>query len=349
VHGRRVFVVAELALALMLAVGAGLMLRSLQTLLATESGVQADAVATLELTLPSATYGTEARRRAFYDDVFERLRTTPGVQTVAAVNELPLRGRPSISISVGIEGSAPVAPEDMVMAQMLHASSDYFRTLGIPMLRGRGFTIPADSTRPEVIINETLARTLWPGRDPVGQRLTSMYPDGRPGPEVVAVVGDVKAGSLESEVGGQMYYPVEESMPSNAALLVRGTPEPRVLAARLREAVRAVDPAQAVYNVRPMSEVITGALAPRRANTVLITAFGLIAVALAAVGVYGVIAYGVARRTREIGIRVALGARRENVLALVAREGIALAVVGVLLGLAARGRCGRCSRACSTA
>ncbi|HEU4628503.1 MAG TPA: ABC transporter permease [Gemmatimonadaceae bacterium] len=333
-RARRVFVVAELALALMLAVGAGLMLRSLQTLLASDSGVEAESVATLELTLPRTMYETPAARQQFFEQVMHRLRATPGVQSAAWVNELPLRGKSSISISVQPEGRPPQDPRDMIMAQLLYASADYFETLGISVLRGRGFTIPVDSTRPEVIINETLARQLWPGENPIGQRLSSIYPDGRPGPTVVAIVGDVKAVSLESDAQGQMYYPIDDSPPSNGAILVRGTLEPRVLAARLHDAVRAVNPAQAVYNVRPMTEVIAGAIAPRRANTLLITAFGLVAVALAAVGVYGVIAYGITRRTREIGIRMALGARSGDVLALVLREGVALALLGVAIGLA---------------
>jgi len=255
------------------------------------------------------------------------------VQAAAVVNELPLRGKGSISISVTAEGGPPVEPDEMRFAQLLHASPDYFRTLGIPLKRGRHFTVPADSTRPEVIINEALARTLWPDIDPVGQRLSGLYP-GAVGPTVVGVVGNVRAVSLESEERGQMYYPIDVSPPNNAAILARGTLEPRALAARLQAAVRAVDPSQAVYNVRPMEEVIAGAIAPRRANTLLITLFGLVAVGLAAVGVYGVIAYGISRRTREIGIRVALGARRGDVLALVVREGVALAVVGVALGVA---------------
>jgi predicted permease len=331
---RRAFVVAELAMALMLAVGAGLMLRSFQALLATDAGVDAESVATLELTLTRASQPTPAARRDFYERVFARLRRTPGVQAAAVVNELPLRGKSSISISVRPEGAPPEDPEKMRFAQLVHASADYFRTLGIPLRRGRGFALPADSARPEVIVNETLARTLWPGEDPIGRRLSSMFPDGRPGPVVVGVVGDVKAGSLASALTGQMYYPAEESPPTNAALVVRGTLPPRVLAARLAQAVRAVDPAQPVYNVRPMEEVISRAIAPQRASTLLITVFGLVALALAAVGVYGVVAYGVVRRTREVGIRVALGARPGAVPSLFLREGVALAAAGVALGLA---------------
>ena len=331
---RRVFVVAELALALMLAVGAGLMLRSLQALLTSDAGVRAEAVATLELTLPKAAYATSAARRAFFDRVTERLRGMPGVQSAAVVNELPLRGKPSISISVHVDGRPPAdSPDEMPFAQLLHTSNDYFRTLGIPLVRGRLFTVPYDTARPEVIINEALAEALWPGEDPIGQRLSGMHPGAR-GPEVIAVVGNVRAGSLESDEAGQMYYSSDAAPPISAAILARGTLEPRVLARRVEQAVRQVDPTQAVYNVRPMAEVISVAIAPRRANTTLITVFGLVAVALAAVGVYGVIAYGISRRTREIGIRMALGARRGDVLSLVVREGLVLAVLGIALGLA---------------
>jgi predicted permease len=335
-HGartRRLFVVAELALALMLAVGAGLMLRSLQTLLDTGGGVDAASVATLELTLPSASYDSPERRRAFFDAVVGRLRATPGVQSAAVVNELPLRGQSSIAVSVRAEGQpAPANPDDMLFAQLLYTSDDYFRTLGIPLRRGTGFTAPPDTARPEVIVNETLAHRLWPDGDVIGRRLADTPMS--PGATVVAVVGDVRARSLDSEVQPQMYFPVAGTPPSNAAILVRGTLEPRVLSARLQDAVRRADPALAVYNVRPMTEVITEAIAPRRANTLLITLFGVIAVGLAAIGVYGVIAFGVARRTREIGIRVALGAQRADVLGLVLREGVTLALAGVALGLA---------------
>ncbi|HEX6695133.1 MAG TPA: ABC transporter permease, partial [Longimicrobiales bacterium] len=331
---RRAFVIAEVALALMLAVGAGLMLRSLQTLLSTDPGMKADAVATLELTLPRATYPTAAARSVFYDAVLERLRSAPGVEAAAIVNELPLRGKSSISVTARREGAPPASMEEMKFAQLLHVTSDYFNAMGIPLIRGTGFSASPDTARPEVVINRTLAAELWPGENPIGQRMASMFGDGGKGPVVVGVVGDVSAGSIESEPTAQMYYPAETSPPSNAAIVARGGLNPRVLAGRLQSAVRAVDPSQAVYNVRPMTEVISSAIVPRRANTILITTFGIIAVVLAGVGVYGVIAFAVARRTREIGIRVALGARRSDVLSLIMREGLTLTLVGIGIGLA---------------
>jgi len=193
--------------------------------------------------------------------------------------------------------------------------------------------VPYDSARPpEVIVNESMARAMWPGEEPIGKRLKSPFPG--PPVVVVGVVGDVRPQSAESERQPQMYFDVARTPPLNAALLARGTLPPAMLAARLREAVHDVAPAQAVYNVRLMTDVIAGAIAPRRTNTMLLTLFGLVAVGLAAMGVYGVIAYGVTRRTREIGIRMALGAQPRNIIALVAREGVLLAVFGIALGAA---------------
>jgi ABC-type antimicrobial peptide transport system permease subunit len=177
-----------------------------------------------------------------------------------------------------------------------------------------------------------MAHNLWPGSDPIGKRLKSFL--NGPAPVVVGVVGDVRPVSLEQKRLGQMYYDLASAPPTNAALLARGTLPPEVMATRLREAVHEVDPAQAVYNVRPMTKVIAGAIAPRRTNTTLLTLFGIVAVGLAAMGVYGVIAYGVTRRTKEIGIRMALGAQPRSIVTLIAREGVLLAVTGIALGAA---------------
>ena len=329
---RRVLVTAELALALVLLIGAGVMLRSFLALLATDPGVRPERVATLELTLARATYGNLAARRAFFEDVLERLYATPGIAAAAVVSELPLKGRQGVSLSVRAAGKPAPSRDELVFAHYVTITPDYFRALGIPLLRGRTLAPAVDSAGPgEVVIDEALAEQLWPGEDPVGQGL--VIADELPR-TVVGVAGNVRAGALDDpEVIPQMYLSLAERAPSYAAIVARGTLPEAALMRHLRDAVRAVDPSQAVYNVRTMEQVIADAIAPRRATTTLIAVFGALAVLLAGIGVYAVVAFSVAQRTREIGIRMAMGARTKDVLRLVLREGAALAVAGAAAGL----------------
>jgi putative ABC transport system permease protein len=326
---RRVFVVSELALALTLLIGAGVMLRSFGALLSNDPGLKPENVATLELTLDQTTYATTDARRAFMRAVIERLQAIPQVEA-ALVNELPLRGEGGIRITVQAEGKpAPQSMEDQIFAQDLQVSPGYFRTLGIPMLRGRTLSTGSDSiTTREVVISQKLASLLWPGEDPIGKRieLGGMF-------EVVGVVGNVRPRKLEDGMIPQMYVSLLRSSYPNFAVVARGPLPAAELARRMERAIHEVAPDQAVYNVRTMEQVISTTLAPRRTNTLLITLLGALALVLASVGVYGVIAYGVVRRTREIGIRLALGAHPRRIVLDVMREGIVLAAVGTALGL----------------
>lgn len=322
---RRLFVVTQLALALTLAVGAGLMLRSLGTLLGTESGVRAEGVATLQLSLARARYDSVTKSRLFVSSMIAQLTATPGLATAALVSELPMSGAGAVRFQLG-QGSE-------IMGQEISVTDSYFEVLGIPLLRGRLARPALDSGAPrEMVVNEALARGLWPGEDPIGRQFTIMEPI--PPRTVVGVVADVRGQTLADEPIPQMYVPLEDAPGRNLAVVARGPGSAALLGARMREAVRAVDPGQAVFNVRPMDELIADAIAPRRTNALLITCFGLVAVVLAAIGVYGVVSYGVTRRAQEIGIRVALGAGRRDVLGLVLREGLIMAVAGVALGLA---------------
>jgi predicted permease len=329
---RRLLVVSEIAVALMLLVGTGLMLRSFQALMRTDSGVRPDRVVTLELTLPRAKYEKEAARKAFHEMLLERLLATPGIEAAAVTSNLPLGGRMEIGLTFEVEGRPRDPQAEPVPAEYLRTSPGYFRTMGIAVLRGRAMTVQDDSLHPVVVINRALADKVWAGEDPLGRRIMLAAWDTKPR-TVIGIVADVRSRSLDEAPRPQMYLPLADSPPSNAGVVARGTLEPRALMAAMRDAVRAVDPEQAVHNVRTLDGVIASAIAPRRINTLLITTFGALALILATLGVYAVIAYGVTQRTRELGIRIALGAQRHDVISLIAREGVWLALAGIVIGL----------------
>lgn len=325
---RRLLVTAELALALMLLAGAGLMLKSFRTLVETDPGFDADRVATLQMVLEQVTRPSLADRLAIIHGVIDRLLATPGIEAAGVINDLPLSGQSRMSVRVDLEGRSGGARS----ARRVMATQGYFSALGIPLLSGRLMAATDDSAAPKVaVINQTMAKTFWPEENPLGKRI-------KWGPRgdfhtVIGVVGDVRE-RLDLDPQPMTYFPIEESPPSNISVVARGRLAKPVLLAGLREAARVVDPTQAVYNVRTLDDMRGTSLAPRRSNTQLITVFGLLALLLAVVGVYGVVAYGVTLRGRELGIRAALGARRADLARLVVGEGLAVGVIGIALGLA---------------
>ena len=330
---RRGLVAAEVALALVLLAGSGLMLKSLAAVVATDPGFAPARIATVQLALDRTTYPNAAVRLAVIERILEVARTIPGVAEVGVVSELPLSGTVGISMQVNPE-EGPIQGVAEPYARYLRADAGYFRTMNIRLIQGRLMSASDDSLAPPVaVVSEKMAREVWPGHNPVGKRIALLDPDDKGWRTIVGVVSDVREAGLDQEARWQMYYPVQEGPPNRVALVARtGLPSAEILGA-LRRAVREVDPRQAVFRAATVDELIRASLTPRRSITGLITAFGALALLLAVIGVYGVVSYGVTQRTRELGIRAALGARRGELFRLVLREGLVLGLVGTAIGV----------------
>ena len=325
---RRALVVAELGLTVMLLIAAGLMARSFERLIAENTGLNPEQVATLETSFPRSTPDVERRR--IIDGVLDRLSGQPGIVAAGAVNDLPLRGGGGISVTIDVPGAPALHRGEYRMARFLFASGGYFDALGIARLRGRTFTA-SDATGPPVaIISSAMAAKYWPGTNPLGRYFTLRGDTSHI--TIIGVVADVREAGLDSDPEPQMYRPIDVG-PLNAAIVVRGSLPPSALTARLTEAMRATAPGQPVYNVRTMDQVIGASVLPRRTNTMLIALFAGLALVLSTLGVYAVVAYAVAQRTRELGIRAALGATARDLLALVSREMVIVIALGIAIGL----------------
>ena len=330
---RSLLVVSEIALSLVLLIGAGLLFRSFLALLKTNPGFNPEGVLTMNLNLPFAKYKEDNQRAAFYSELVQRVKTLPGVQSAAVVNYLPLGGANS-SDSFLIEGAPQPPPGQENDGRYRVCTPDYFSTMGISIRKGRGFTDQDKAgSKPVIIVNETLARKFWPNGDALGKRIRFYGPlEKAPWMEIVGIVQDVKH-ELNLPVTPDYYLPHAQD-PWNAMVLVaRTTVDPGSMAGRIREQVVAIDKDQPVFDVRTMHEVRATSVTLYTFGFAMIGIFAVVALVLAAIGIYGVMAFAVTQRTQEIGIRMALGARALDVLTLIVRNGMSLAAIGVVAGL----------------
>ena len=330
---RSLLVVSEIALSLVLLIGAGLMVRSFLALLKTNPGFNPEGVLTMNINLPFAKYKEEVQRAAFYSELVQRVKSLPGVQSAAVVNYIPLGGSNS-SDGFLIEGVPEPPPGEENLGRYRVCTPDYFRTMGISLLKGRGFTEQDDSrSKPVIIVNETLAQRYWPNGEALGKRMRFYGPlDKAPWMEIVGIVQDVKH-ELNQPVTPDYYLPHAQDSWTAMVLVARTSAEPASMSASIRQQVLAIDKDQPVFDVRTMHEVRAISVALYSFGSITMGIFAVIALVLAAIGIYGVMAFAVTQRTQEIGIRMALGARAIDVLKMVVKTGMSLAAIGVVAGL----------------
>jgi putative ABC transport system permease protein len=336
---RRLLVISELALAAMLLVGSGLLIRSYLQLQRVEPGFDPEGVATFGLSLPAAKYPASANLDAFVSTLLSRLEAEPGVEAAAVAYGLPFTG--ALNAITGFRREDRAAPDSASMpsASMRVVTPNYFKTMRIPMRSGRVFDWRDTATAPEVVlINERAAQRYFADVNPVGQQIrvgARLSRDGRNGSKtIVGVVGNVKYGGLEEETPAEIYLPYEQQRVDAFSVAVRTTADPLAIVPTLRRDVGALDPLLPLANIRPLASLVDASIVARRFTMLLFVSFAVVAAALAAIGVYSVLAYLVGQRTKEIGLRLAIGATPSGVVWLFVREGMVLTAAGLAAGLA---------------
>jgi putative ABC transport system permease protein len=333
---RAALAAGELAIALVLLVGAGLLIRSFIALNSEDPGFATRGVLALRLRLPSAAYGEPARIAGFYEQLVERLNALPGVESAAAGSSLLLSRLPS-SASINIEGRPPLAANERnIPVPYDSITPEYFSTLQIPLRRGRMFTrADAAQSQQVVMVNEAFVRRFFPGEDPLGRRVTfgSASQPGTVWQTIVGVVADTKRGGFDREPWAETYFPMRQAPDPQAFVLLRTSGDPITLVAPAQAAVWSVDRNQAIASIRTVPELLAQRELNRRFTTLLLGVFASVALVLAIIGTYGVIAHGTAQRTQEIGIRIALGADRRMILRMVLVGGLRIAATGLAIGV----------------
>ena len=327
-------VVVELALAVVLLLGAGLLVRSFNKLMATDLGFDRENLLTFRVNLPRSNYPKPAQTEAFYNDLLQRVGALPGVETVGTINHAPLRGHAMIAF-IGVEGQPPPDRKQDPPIGIGVVDGEYFKALKIPLLSGREYDARDVATSQKVaIVNERFAKRYFPNGDSLGKRVTFGC-DESEGlcRTIVGVVGNIRQESITDEAMPEIYVPFAQSPMNSMAVMVRTTTDPLALVGAVRNEVLAIDNLQPIYEVKTLAQRVNEVSAVSRSLMLLFTAFALLAMVLGAVGVYGIISYSVTQRTHEIGIRMALGAQAANVLSLIMKNGLALVLTGIAIGI----------------
>jgi predicted permease len=326
----RIAVAAEVAIAVVVLISAGLLVRSLQQLIATSPGFRADHLLTARIALPNSKYNTAQAIAAFHQQLLAKLHVLPSVEAAAEVNQTPLVPNTGVTRFL-VEGAPPRIPGDYPVANFRQVTPDYFKTMRIPLLTGRVLEDrDMAGTTQVLVINRTLAEQFFPGRDAVGQKLLMGVATGKPTAVPIAgVVADMRDISIDSPAPAEIYFP---GFTRVSTLVVRSTADPTSMAATVRDAVFAVDPAQPIFEVQTAAQLVDHSIARQRFAATLLGLFSLLALILAAGGIYGVTSYAVAARSREIGVRMALGAQPRDVLQMILRQEMFGAAIGIAIG-----------------